>query len=92
MNIEELYDHYGEKIYHYLTIKLSSPSDAEDVLQEIFCRLVRYSFRLRFIRNPGAFVFKIARNEANRLLHNRIRKQRGCRQICGLHEIICKII
>jgi RNA polymerase sigma-70 factor (ECF subfamily) len=72
VNIEEIYDRLGNKVYHYLTIKLGSASDAEDVLQEVFCRLARYPLRLRFIRNAGTFVFRIARNEANRFLRQRI--------------------
>jgi len=88
LKIEKLYDSFGDKIYHYLTVKLGSPNDAEDVLQEIFYRLVRYSFRLRLVRNPGAFVFKIARNEAYRYLKNKTRKQGGCQKNFELHEVI----
>jgi RNA polymerase sigma-70 factor (ECF subfamily) len=78
VNIEEIYDRLGDKIYHYLTIKLGSASDAEDVLQEVFCRLVRYPLRLRFIRNLGTFVFRMARNEANRFLRQRVHiRERG---------------
>jgi len=71
MRIENIYDRYGDRMYHYLVLKLRSPSDAEDVLQEVFYRLVRYGERLRLVRNQAAFVFKIARNEANRFLRNR---------------------
>jgi len=53
-------------MYRYLNAKLGSASDAEDVLQEVFCRLVRYSARLRLARRPRAFVFRVARNEARR--------------------------
>jgi len=81
VNIEEIYDRLGNKVYHYLTNKLGSASEAEDVLQEVFCRLARYPLRLRFIRNIGPFVFRIARNEANRFLrqriHNREREEEG---------------
>ena len=68
MRIENLYDLYGDRMYHYLVLKLKSPADAEDVLQEVFYRLVRYRVRLRMVRNYAAFVFRIARNEANRFL------------------------
>lgn len=88
MDLDELYGRFGEKLYHYLTIKLGSPCDAEDVLQEIFCRLARYIVRLKLIRNPGAFVFHIARNEANRFLRNKIQNQAGCRKTLGLQEVI----
>ncbi len=64
MKIEEIIDSVGDKLYNYLTIKLGSPLDAEDVLQEVFCRLVRYKVRFRFIRSPSAYIFRIAGNEA----------------------------
>lgn len=72
MKVEELYDRYGEKLFHYLTIKLGSRSDAEDVLQDIFLRFSKYLIRWRIIRNVEAFVFRIARNEANRFLRHRL--------------------
>lgn len=45
MNLEKLYDRYGEKLYHYLVLKLGSCQDAEDTLQEVFYRFGRYSVR-----------------------------------------------
>jgi RNA polymerase sigma-70 factor (ECF subfamily) len=71
MHIEKIYDRFGDRMYHYLVLKLRSPTDAEDVLQEVFCRLVRYGIRWRLIRNHAAFVFKVARNEAHRFLKKR---------------------
>lgn len=72
MNLEELYDRYGEKLYHYLVLRLGSCQDAEDVLQEAFYRFSRYSVRWKMVKNPKAFVFKVARNEANRFLKRHI--------------------
>ncbi len=77
MRPDEIYDRYGEKMYHYLALRLGSPDDAEDVLQETFCRLARYSARWGLVRNPKAFVFKILRNEANRFLARRIKRREG---------------
>lgn len=91
MRIEELYDRLGGKIYSYLTLKLCSTSDAEDVLQEVFCRLVRYSIRLRFVRNPASFVFRIARNEALRFLEKKARYRQGCQRV-GLREIMPLVV
>ena len=68
MQIEEIFDRFGGKLYNYLTIKLGSALDAEDVLQEVFCRLAGINLRFRFLRNPQAYVFKTARNEALRFL------------------------
>jgi RNA polymerase sigma-70 factor (ECF subfamily) len=76
MNLEELYDRYGEKLYHYLVLKLGSCQDAEDILQEIFYRFTRYSVRWKMIKNPKAFVFKAVRNEANRFLKRKTKQQK----------------
>lgn len=75
MELDELYDRYGEKMYHYLALRLGSSEDAEDVLQETFCRLARYSVRWALVRNPKAFVFKVLRNEANRHLVRRTQQR-----------------
>ncbi|MFW6140606.1 MAG: RNA polymerase sigma factor [Acidobacteriota bacterium] len=64
MDIEQILDKLGDKLYNYLTIKLSSPQDAEDVLQEVFYRVLKYRVRLKFKRNPSSYLFQIARNEA----------------------------
>lgn len=72
MTLEELYDLFGEKMYHYLILKLGSAEDAEDVLQETFCRLARYSVRWAIIRNPKAFIFRVLRNESNRFQRRRL--------------------
>ncbi len=71
MQPDELFDRYGEKMYHYLALRLGSVQDAQDVLQETFCRLARYSIRWAFVRDPKAFVFTALRNEANRFLAGR---------------------
>jgi RNA polymerase sigma-70 factor (ECF subfamily) len=77
MKPDELYDRYGEKMYHYLALRLGSPEDAEDVLQETFCRLARYEVRWAFVRHPRAYIFKVLRNEANRHLARRIKQRAG---------------
>jgi len=75
MKLEELYDRYGERLHHYLTIKLASAEDAEDILQEVFLRLARYSIRWKLIKNEEPYVFRVARNEANRFLKRKHQNQ-----------------
>ncbi len=55
MNLEELYDRHGEKLYYYLVVRLGSCQDAEDILQEAFYRFARYSVRWKMVKNPKAF-------------------------------------
>jgi RNA polymerase sigma-70 factor (ECF subfamily) len=77
MKLDELYDLYGDALYRYLTLRLGSGQDAEDVLQEVFVRLARYGDRRPFIRDPKAFAFRCARNEANRFWKKRLRHRNG---------------
>jgi len=88
MDIEKILDSIGDKLFNYLVIKLGSPQDAEDVLQEVFCRLVRYRVRLRLIRNPSAYVFRMARNEAISFLKSKKRNPERCRPAEDLADII----
>ena len=81
MNLEELYERHGEDLYRYLVFRLGSVEDAEDVLQEAFCRFARYDLRWRLIRNRRAFVFRVGRNEANRFLRRKLGRREGERMI-----------
>ncbi len=73
MKLDEIYDLYGDALYRYLALRLGSGQDAEDVLQETFVRLARYADRRLFIRDPRAFAFCCAHNEANRFWKKRLR-------------------
>ena len=83
MNLDELYELHGESLFRYLLFKLGSAEDAEDVLQEAFCRFARYDLRWRIVRDPQAFVFRIARNEANRFLRQKLGRREGERMIAA---------
>ena len=92
MPLEELYARYGEKLYHYLVIRLGSCQDAEDVLQELFYRFSRYSVRWKMVKNQKAFVFKAARNEANRFLKQKISKKKAIRMNANYIDAIASVI
>ena len=77
LNLDELYGRHGESLYRFLLFKLGSAEDAEDVLQESFCRFARYDLRWKLIRDPRAFVFRVARNEANRFLKRTLGLREG---------------
>jgi len=83
LNLEELYERHGEDLYRYLVFRLGSIEDAEDVLQEAFCRFARYDLRWRLIRNRRAFVFRVGRNEANRFLRRKLGRREGERMIAA---------
>jgi RNA polymerase sigma-70 factor (ECF subfamily) len=92
VDIENIYNLYGESMYRYLSIKLGSEVDAEDVLQSVLCRLVRYSLRMRLARYPRAFVFCVARNEAIRFLKNKICAANQVRTFDEISQAIGKTV
>jgi RNA polymerase sigma-70 factor (ECF subfamily) len=61
----EVYDLLGEKLLRYLTARLN-PTDAHDVMQNVFARIVRYHKHFARSKNLTAYVFLTARNESNR--------------------------
>ena len=79
----ELYDACADRLHHYLTLRLGSREDAEDVLQNTFVRLANARSRLGEIENLIAYVFKVARNESTDFLRRKGRESdilsaRGC--------------
>ncbi|MCX6560172.1 MAG: RNA polymerase sigma factor [Candidatus Aminicenantes bacterium] len=72
MTLDEIYDAYGDALYRYLTLKLGSVQDAEDILQDVFVRLARSIDRRRLLSDPKAFVFRCAHNEAGRFWKRRL--------------------
>jgi RNA polymerase sigma-70 factor (ECF subfamily) len=77
LKLEGLFERHGEGLYRYLVFRLGSAEDAEDVLQEVFCRFARYTVRWKLVRDTRGFVFHVARNEANRFLGRAVARREG---------------
>ncbi|MCD6410519.1 RNA polymerase sigma factor [bacterium] len=60
----KIYDRYVEKIYRFVYLKVSSKQVAEDITSEVFLKTFRVFQRRKAkkIKNPGAFLFKTAKN------------------------------
>jgi len=69
--VKLIWDRYAKDLLAYLQATLCSLHDAEDVLQTVFVRIVRKRHRLAKARNLDAYVYRIARNEAFRLIGRR---------------------
>ena len=66
-----LWDRYAKDLLAYLQAILCSLHDAEDVLQMVFVRIVRRRHQLAKARCLDAYIYRIARNEALRLIGRR---------------------
>jgi len=75
--VELMWDRYAKDLLTFLQALLCSRHDAEDVLQTVFVRIVRKRHRLAGARCLDAYVYRIARNEAYRLISRRKRDQKA---------------
>ena len=69
--VELMWDRYAGDLLAYLQAVLCSRLDAEDVLQTVFVRIVQKRHRLAKARRLDAYVYRMARNEAFRLIGRR---------------------
>ena len=70
----ELYDACADRLHHYLTLRLGTREDADDVVQNSFVRLAQARHRLAGVENLIAYVFKVARNESADFLERKGRE------------------
>lgn len=61
-NFSGIYDKYIEKIYRFIFFKVNSKETAEDLTSEVFTRAWQSIERGTKLENPGAFLYRIARN------------------------------
>jgi RNA polymerase sigma-70 factor (ECF subfamily) len=60
---EAIYDQYIEKIYRFVYLKVNSQEVAQDITSKVFTKgWEALSNSKTDIRNPGAFLYQIARN------------------------------
>ena len=58
-----IYDQYIDKIYRFVYLKVSSDEIAEDITSKVFLKgWEAFKNQNTEIRNPGAFLYQIARN------------------------------
>lgn len=65
---QSLYDLCSTRLFRFLVSKTGSSDLAADALQETFLRAVRFRERLREVNNLEAWMFTIARREADRVM------------------------
>lgn len=59
----QIYDQYIEKIYRFVYLKVNSQEIAEDLTSKVFLKgWEAYQNQGDSIKNPGAFLYQIARN------------------------------
>lgn len=71
--VEQLFQRYQDAVFGFLVSMLKEPHDAEDALQETFCRAIGGLQNYREQQHFKAWLFRIARNEAVTIIRKRRR-------------------
>lgn len=64
LGLDGLWDLYGNDLYSVALWRCNSIEDAEDAVQEVFLRLARRPQLLSRLKNPRAYLLRMARNAA----------------------------
>jgi len=82
----ELYAASADELYGLALWRTGSPTDAADVVQEVFVRLARLRDRLRTIRDPMAYLRRMTHRESVDVHRRRSRRREEPLQDCPFVE------
>lgn len=62
VNPQEVVDKYADMVYRLSLLQVKNKSDADDVFQEVFVRLVRHADKLESMEHAKAWLIKVTLN------------------------------
>ena len=60
---DQVYEAYGPSLYRFCLLHMKNPSDAEDVMQEVFCKRLYRAPKFRSPEHERNWLFQVARNQ-----------------------------
>ena len=79
--LSAVYELYFERIYRYVVINMDDRSEAEDITQEVFIKVLRSINRYKITKAPfAAWLYRIAKNQV--IDHQR--QRRAARRHCSM--------
>lgn len=71
IDIERLYDEQAQALFSFLLSLTRNEADTRDLLQEIFVKLAQQPHLMEKVRDPRAFLLRLAHNQAIDLFRRR---------------------
>ena len=71
LDMEQLYDDHAQALYAFLLNLTRAEADTRDLLQEVFIKIAREPTLLEGVRQPRAFLIRLAHNAAIDLIRRR---------------------
>lgn len=60
---DQVYERYGPSLYRFCLLQMKNPEDAEDVMQEVFCKRLYRAPKFRSPEHERNWLFQVARNQ-----------------------------
>ena len=60
---DQVYEAYGPSLYRFCLLHMKNPSDAEDVMQEVFCKRLYRAPKFRSPEHERNWLYQVARNQ-----------------------------
>ena len=73
-DIDSLYEEYSSMVYRLALVRTRNPSDAEDIVQDVFLRYLKYSPVFENKEHQKAWLITVTINRTNTILGSAYRK------------------
>lgn len=81
-----LVEQYGDQLYRFIRYIVGDTGDADDLVQEVFLRVIQSWHRFNHKSNPKTWLWSIAKN----CIREYFRTQKRSPSISGLNEAVLK--
>jgi len=81
LDLEALYDEHAQALFGFLLNLTRNESDTRDLLQEVFVRVARRPEMLQGVRQPRAFLLRLAHNLALDFIRHSSVVERGATEL-----------
>ena len=82
INVEEAIRIHGNMVYRLALVQMKNKSEAEDVFQEVFLRLVKYKERIQGREHLKAWLLRVTVNCCKKQFDSAFRKKTVMRWFC----------
>src|SRR3989442_2660287 len=83
LDLERLYDEHAQALFAFLLNLTRNEADTHDLLQELFIKLARQPGLMEGVREPRAFLLRLAHNAAIDLMRRRETRQKHHGQLAA---------
>jgi RNA polymerase sigma-70 factor, ECF subfamily len=88
LDLQRLYDDHAQALFAFLLNLTRQEADARDVLQDLFFKLGRHPQLLHDVKEPRAFLIRLAHNQAIDLMRRRATRQKNYDRFAAESDVL----